>query len=64
MDIATILGFLSGMGCLVFAMLMGSGVAPFIHLPSMLIVVGGTFAATLINFPLPDHFISVCLEFS
>jgi len=35
-------------------MLMGTGVATFIHMPSMLIVVGGTFAATLINFPLPE----------
>jgi chemotaxis protein MotA len=54
MDIATILGFLSGIGCLLFAMLMGTGVATFIHIPSMLIVMGGTFAATLINFPLPE----------
>lgn len=54
MDIATLLGFFGGIGCLLFAMLMGSGISTFIHIPSMLIVVGGTFSATLINFPLPE----------
>jgi len=54
MDITTLLGFLGGIGCLLFAILMGSGIGTFIHIPSMLIVVGGTFSATLINFPLPE----------
>jgi len=54
MDITTLLGFLSGIGCLLFAILLGTGLGTFIHVPSMLIVVGGTFSATLINFPLPE----------
>ena len=54
MDITTLLGFLSGIGCLLFAILLGTGLGTFIHIPSMLIVVGGTLSATLINFPLPE----------
>ena len=54
MDITTLVGFLTGTGCIVFAIMLGSGPGTFIHVPSMLIVMGGTFAATLINFPLAE----------
>jgi len=54
MDITTLIGLVSGIGCIAFAISLGSGLRTFIHIPSMLIVVGGTFAATLINFPLPE----------
>ena len=54
MDISTLIGIVSGVGCIIFAIVQGSGLGTFIHIPSMLIVVGGSFAATLINFPLPD----------
>ncbi len=54
MDIATILGILSGMG-LIFVSIMSKGsITLFIDVGSILIVVGGTIAATLINFPLKD----------
>jgi len=52
MDIATITGIISG-GVLVFvAIFMGGGVAIFFNVPSLMITVGGTIAATLTNFPL------------
>lgn len=54
MDISTIIGIVSGVGCIIYAIMLGSGLSTFIDIPSMLIVVGGSFAATLINFPLPD----------
>lgn len=54
MDISTIIGIVSGVGCIIFAILLGSGLSTFVDIPSMLIVIGGSFAATLINFPLPD----------
>ncbi len=54
MDISTLIGIISGIGCIVFAIMQGSGLGTFIHLPSMLIVIGGSLAATLINFPLPE----------
>lgn len=54
MDISTIIGIVAGVGCIVYAILLGSSFSTFVDIPSMLIVIGGSFAATLINFPLPD----------
>jgi chemotaxis protein MotA len=55
MDIATPGGMLIGFVLLVLAVIMGggaSGIAAFINIPSMMIVVGGTVAATLVRYPL------------
>ncbi len=54
MDIATIIGILAGMGLILSAIIMGGNALVFIHIPSMLIVVGGTIAATLIAYPLNE----------
>ncbi len=54
MDIATIIGIVSGIGFVLATILMGSGLGLFINIPSVLIVVGGTVAATLIAYPLKD----------
>lgn len=52
MDFATIAGILAGFGLLIGTIVTGEGARAFIHLPSMLIVFGGSIAATLINFPM------------
>jgi chemotaxis protein MotA len=52
MDIATLFGIIAGVGCVLTAILMGSTVELFFHVPSMMVVVGGTIASTLINFPI------------
>jgi chemotaxis protein MotA len=52
MDLATILGILAGFGVIVAAMLFGGSISQFIDVPSVLIVIGGGLAATLIRFPL------------
>lgn len=52
MDIATIIGLLAGFGMVTHAILTGGGAGVFIHIPSMLITVGGMFCATLIHFSL------------
>jgi chemotaxis protein MotA len=52
MDIATILGIISGIGLIVFAIAIGGTMVIFWNLPSLLIVFGGTIATTLIKFPL------------
>jgi chemotaxis protein MotA len=52
MDLATIIGILAGLVVVVIAMLLGGSIGQFVDLPSILIVVGGGFAATLIRFPL------------
>jgi chemotaxis protein MotA len=54
MDIATIIGFVSGFGLMIVAILMGGSAQVFFSLPSVVIVLGGTFASTLINYPLGD----------
>jgi len=52
-DIATVIGVVGGLGCLVVAILFGGGSAAiFLHIPSILITVGGMFSATLIHFSL------------
>ncbi|MGQ9608253.1 MAG: motility protein A [bacterium] len=55
MDIATIIGLASSIGCVLFGIITGgAGLITFINIPSILITVGGTIAATLIAFPLPE----------
>jgi chemotaxis protein MotA len=54
MDIATIVGIFAGVILIMSAIVVGGNFVMFIHIPSMLIVFGGTAAATLINFPLGD----------
>ena len=54
MDFATLLGLIAGTAVISLAMLSGSDVSVFINVPGMLIVLGGTFAATLIKFPIGD----------
>ena len=56
MDIATILGIISAFGLVFIAIFMGGGVQLFINVPAMMIVVGGTLGATMINYPLRDVF--------
>jgi chemotaxis protein MotA len=52
MDLATILGIIAGAAVIVLAIFMGGSFAQFVDMPSMLIVVGGGTAATLIRFPI------------
>lgn len=54
MDIATLLGTISAFGLVILAIFMGGGVSLFISPPSLMIVVGGTLGATMINYPLRD----------
>jgi chemotaxis protein MotA len=56
MDIATILGVISAFGLVCIAIFMGGGLQLFINIPSLMIVVGGTLGATMINYPLRDVF--------
>jgi chemotaxis protein MotA len=56
MDIATVLGVVSAFGLVYMAIIMGSGISLFVDLPSLMIVVGGTLGATMINYPLKEVF--------
>lgn len=50
MDIATLLGFAAGILAVAFAVFRGSSPVAFFDIPSLILVLGGTFAATLIKF--------------
>lgn len=54
MDIATIIGLFAGVLLVFITIIMGANPAIFVNIPSFILVVGGTLAATLINFPLSD----------
>ena len=54
MDIGTPIGLVLGIGLVLAAILMGSDLMTFVNLPSVLVVVGGTIAATIIAFPLGE----------
>ena len=54
MDIATFFGVVSGFSLVILAIKMGGGLLWFWNAPSAMIVMGGTIAVTLINYPLSD----------
>lgn len=54
MDIATLMGVVSGFSLVILAIKMGGGLIFFWNAPSAMIVIGGTLAITLINYPLSD----------
>jgi len=52
MDLATIIGLVVGVGCILYGI--GSGLPGFINIPSIAIVLGGGIASTMISFSLDD----------
>jgi chemotaxis protein MotA len=56
MDIATGLGLLAGATVVITVMLMGGGLSMFVSDHAIIIIFGGSFAATLIRFPLSSIF--------
>lgn len=52
MDIATLVGIVLAFGLIVWAISIGGDLGGFIDIPSVAIVIGGTMAAILVNFPL------------
>ncbi len=61
MDIATIGGMIAGISIVMYAILSGGSLDTFINVPSMLIVFGGGFAATVMRFPLANVFTALGL---
>lgn len=56
MDLATLVGLIAALGVIVAAIVFGGSATTFLDVASLLIVVCGTIAATLIKFPL-SHFL-------
>ncbi len=57
MDIATVVGLVLAQILILGSIMMGAGLAAFIDVPSIVIVFGGTIAATMVAFPM-DTFTS------
>jgi len=53
-DIATLVGLLGGFGIIIGAIATGGDIMLFVNIPSILIVVGGTFMVTLMQVSLKD----------
>lgn len=53
MDLATLIGFLGAIGMILGAMVFAGGLGPFVDIPSILIVFGGTAFAVLATTSLP-----------
>ena len=56
MDFATILGLLGGVTVVIFAIGEDGNFAQFINVQGFIIVLGGTFASTMIKFPIQSFF--------
>ncbi len=54
MDIGTLFGIIIGFSLIIGAIILGGSYDVFLNIPGMMIVFGGTFAATCVNFPLQD----------
>ena len=55
MDLASVIGIVAGVILVFQAMATGGGFSTFIDIPSALMVLGGTFAATLLAFKLSEN---------
>ena len=58
MDIASLIGFLLGIGIIVAAIATGGDVMLFVNIPSLLIVIGGTFGVSLMRIPISAFLLS------
>ena len=54
MDIATLLGLVGGMGVILASIVLGGSVGTFVNVPSIAVVVGGTFMVTLAQISLAE----------
>ncbi|PLX65941.1 MAG: motility protein A [Denitrovibrio sp.] len=52
MDIATLVGTIVAYALIFAAIIMGAGIAPYIDVPSILIVFGGTFGIIMMSYPM------------
>jgi chemotaxis protein MotA len=56
MDLATLLGMVGAIGIVLAAIIFGGSIVTFVNIPSILIVLGGTFMVVMIKFSLSHFF--------
>jgi chemotaxis protein MotA len=54
LDIATLIGLFGGTMIILLSIMVAGGLGAFINVPSLLVVVGGTIASVLVQYPLSD----------
>lgn len=54
MSISTVVGLIFGIIIILSAMMMGSSIALFVNIPGLMVVIGGTMAATMIRYSMED----------
>ena len=59
MDFASFIGIISGLCLIISAIVMGGGIDSFVNIPGLMIVLGGTVAATLTTFQMKDVISSI-----
>lgn len=63
MSFSTLIGLVAGIIIIVSAMTLGSSIMLFVNIPGVMIVVGGTMAATMIRFSMKDSFSAIGVSF-
>lgn len=63
MSFSTLIGLFLGIVIVISAMAMGSSILIFINIPSLMIVAGGTIAATMIRYSMADTFKAIGMSF-
>lgn len=63
MSFSTFIGFFSGIVIVVFAMAMGSSIMMFVNLPGLMIVIGGTIAASMIRYSFHESVHATVMSF-
>lgn len=63
MSFSTLIGLFFGISIVISAMAMGSSILLFINIPSIMIVFGGTIAATMIRYSLCEAFNAIAMSF-
>lgn len=64
MSFSTLIGLVAGIAIVLVAMAMGSSISMFVNIPGLMIVVGGTVAATMIRYSMADSFKAWGMSFS
>ena len=64
MSFSTLIGFIAGITIVLLAMSLGSSILMFFNIPGLMIVIGGTIAATMIRYSMAESFKAIGMSFS